>query len=930
MHMKVFRNKNKLLSILVVLAMSITMLGINLPFSYAGDIQAAFTAPASRQMFSPGSTVEISGTAQGVAEVTVMVRNEQDSLVFTAQPEVNDGVFSTSFTLAADAAEGEYSVFLSGLNLPTVKERIFIVNNTKVAVNLTKPSAGTKFEAGDVVEIAGTAENADYLYISVRNSENGRVYVAQPAVKNDSFTCGFTLPADAAAGEYSISVNGYGMTDALTSSFTVQSSGSGSDDGSTTKNALTIKGNGVAHTVNYTLDALKQFEMTRAVLSVTSDRPENLEMAVEGISLKTLLDNAGINWDKAKLIKFVGTDGYTAEFTVDELFNQSRYIFPAKRKVEPMIALSRAERSSDYADLSNADSPVLVYGQRAATEQTLLWFVKRLASIDVSTNTPTAWDEPTALIVTPGTSTKVPTLGGNVPSGSLVYLKHGSAIPKIYYTVDGSNPNMDSKIFNLHGCGPEQGVEEPIKITGGTTIKAVAIGRGKCNSNAMSLTFTVPGSGNDYVSPSVPKAPEAINSASQLLSQVISESNLVREPVRLENGLQGERITLREDTLGEIENVVPKSRLTVIAGNDVDAVQSQIPGSILQKALEKELYIGIDSQMGSYTLPTDTLNLEEDAARLGVNLDALSLNIVISKGGAAAKNKMSQQLQAGQQMQAEPVEFKVEVVAPGGKKIEYSDFGGRYVERDLVLNSAVDPRQVVGVVWDEATGKFRPLPTLFEERDGKTYSVIFSRSNSLYTALQSNKTFSDIKGNWAKGDIELLSSKLLISGKTATLYDPKSSITRAEFSALLVRALGLKEGVLKEGQFKDVNSKAWYAGSVAAAVAENIITGYEGRLFKPNDNISREEMAVMIIRAARVAGVEKSLLAVEQEQYLAKFKDRQAVSSWAANSVAEAARVGIIGGMPNGKFSPRNNADRAQSAAILKRFLSYVNFIDAE
>jgi hypothetical protein len=170
---------------------------------------------------------------------------------------------------------------------------------------------------------------------------------------------------------------------------------------------------------------------------------------------------------------------------------------------------------------------------------------------------------------------------------------------------------------------------------------------------------------------------------------------------------------------------------------------------------------------------------------------------------------------------------------------------------------------------------------------------------------------------------------MIISGKSQTTYEPDSNVTRAEFAALLVRALGLEEKPLQAGQFKDVSATAWYAGSVAAATAENIIKGYDGNLFKPDEKITREEMAVMIARTARVAGKDATLSDSEQEQQLAQFTDQQKISSWATNDVALAVKAGIIKGLPGGEFAPQTNADRAQSATILKRFLTHINFITA-
>ena len=113
---------------------------------------------------------------------------------------------------------------------------------------------------------------------------------------------------------------------------------------------------------------------------------------------------------------------------------------------------------------------------------------------------------------------------------------------------------------------------------------------------------------------------------------------------------------------------------------------------------------------------------------------------------------------------------------------------------------------------------------------------------------------------------------------------------------------------------------------VAAASGANIITGYDN-LFKPNDNITREEMAVMIARAVCTAGYEAALSHGEQEEQLAQFSDRQLISPWAEKEVALTVRAGIIQGMPGGKIAPHTNADRAQSAVILKRFLSYVDLL---
>jgi hypothetical protein len=894
----------------MILVFALTAAGIPIP-GYASSIQASLTSPQSGQVFQPGSVVNIAGTAQGLSEVSITVRNEQGGLVYTAQPKVADGMFTTSFTLDSGAAEGKYTITLSGLGL-SVKKYKFEVSNTSTEIELQSPSNGQEFKAGDVVEISGTATSVSQLAVSVRNSKNGRVFVAQPSVVDGSFTTCFTLSADAMSGEYTIAVTASGLAAAKTSFFKV-TTGGGSGGGGTNPDAiLFIKGSGVSNEISFTRAQLEAMSQERVLYSTTSDMPQDKPVAAEGVLLRNLLNQAGMSG--AKTITFQGSDGYAISFTVDELLNTTRYKFPDLTEVEPLIALKRVEGTANFDEMTTTDTPVICYGQRAKTEQTLLGFVKRLKYITVTPSSPGQWSKPVAKIQAPDSAVKTVTQSGTVASGSKIYLE-AELTTNIYYATDSSIPDLDSEIFNKHGCGPLQGQVDPVVVSQTTTVKAIAVGRGKQNSDVLSLTFvaggtTVTGGGGNPVP-----------------QQAVSDKNIAREELNLENGRKGEKITLQAGALEDTEKGEPGRRLVIASTADVDEVITEIPAAVLQKAQEKGMLLGIDSRIGNYTLPLAALKLNEIADGMGVKLEDLSLNIKISKATEDMKKTLNSHIREGQQILVDPVGFTVEITAPGGKKVEYKSFGGAYVERELALSCEVDVNQSTGAHWNEAKGQFSPVPTRFVTRNGICYAVILNRTNSLYTVLQASKTFSDIQDNWAKKDIELLASKMLIAGKSETAYEPGSSITRAEFSALLVRALGLEEGVLSKGQFKDVDGAAWYAGSIAAAVAENIIKGYDGGFFKPDNKITREEMAVMIVRATRVAGKEDTLSGSEQKELLARFKDQQKISSWAASDAALAVKAGIISGMPDGGFSPGNNADRAQSAAILKRFLIYINFI---
>ena len=146
--------------------------------------------------------------------------------------------------------------------------------------------------------------------------------------------------------------------------------------------------------------------------------------------------------------------------------------------------------------------------------------------------------------------------------------------------------------------------------------------------------------------------------------------------------------------------------------------------------------------------------------------------------------------------------------------------------------------QAVGGKYDPATGK-----------------VSFKTNHfSKYFAMPGIKEFDDVEGiTWAEKQIEVLAGKGFINGKSEGVFDPKAAITRAEFAALLTRLLALS-GEVSSMPFADVPSDAWYAEDVAAAFANGVVTGNSATTFDPNGNITRQEMAVMIGRVLSEQG----------------------------------------------------------------------------
>ncbi|WP_219834611.1 S-layer homology domain-containing protein [Paenibacillus sp. R14(2021)] len=186
---------------------------------------------------------------------------------------------------------------------------------------------------------------------------------------------------------------------------------------------------------------------------------------------------------------------------------------------------------------------------------------------------------------------------------------------------------------------------------------------------------------------------------------------------------------------------------------------------------------------------------------------------------------------------------------------------------------------------------------------------------SSYAVLEYKKTFSDVSPNhWANEVILKMAAKHIVNGVTDTTFVPEGLVTRAEFAAMIARALGLSpQG---ESKFKDVNSSQWFADAVIAVNEAGIVTGRSGGIFAPAEQITREEMAVMIVRA-----YEWQLGKKITAESPASFEDHASISPWAQDAVAKAQQLGLISGRGNNQLVPQGLMTRAEGAKLIASLL---------
>ncbi len=352
-----------------------------------------------------------------------------------------------------------------------------------------------------------------------------------------------------------------------------------------------------------------------------------------------------------------------------------------------------------------------------------------------------------------------------------------------------------------------------------------------------------------------------------------------------------------------------------------------IPASALVDAVGKAgSTITVRSDNGTYMLPLSILDVNALAKSLGIPLKDLKIKVSITKvTGDSATAVTSAATAIGAKAIADAVDFNVIALGPGDKTTSV-DYGKTYVSRSINISNAVDTKKVTGVLYNETTKKLSFVPAIFEVKDGKTVATLKRNGNSIYTVVEMNKNFTDTASHWSKDDVSLLANKLVIDGMTDTTFAPDLHVTRAEFAALAVRSLGL-DLVTTTTTFSDVQASDWYAATVATAAKAGIIDGYEDGSFKPDAQITREELAAMIVRTMNYAGLTSNLSDSQQIELLSKFSDSNKIV-WAQKEIARAIDAGIINGLTDTTIGPNNQATRAEAAAMLKRFLSKAGFIN--
>lgn len=190
----------------------------------------------------------------------------------------------------------------------------------------------------------------------------------------------------------------------------------------------------------------------------------------------------------------------------------------------------------------------------------------------------------------------------------------------------------------------------------------------------------------------------------------------------------------------------------------------------------------------------------------------------------------------------------------------------------------------------------------------------------------------DIKEHWAYDSIKYVISQGYFQGINSTEFSPDSEITRAMLVTALWRLTGdeLTHVVYVDGvgkvypnyvkMFWDMKDSDWYTNYISWANKNKIISGYSEREFRPNENLTREQLSVILYNYMKEYRVVRGFTQFVVNDAVT-FTDNELISDWAKDKVSIMQQIGLMTGRPDGSFDPKGTVTRAEVAVVIERLV---------
>ena len=513
----------------------------------------------------------------------------------------------------------------------------------------------------------------------------------------------------------------------------------------------------------------------------------------------------------------------------------------------------------------------------------------------------------------------------NSAGGDDVYLVNASTNPVAAVTIQSSVSGTLGGSYTYRAVAKSDGTACLWLPSGSQTLSAtgyqsknLSVAADDTQANAIELTTTQPHTGGSKSTP--PDASVIVNGESK--SAGMSSTT---------TGKDGKTTTTVTVDTSKLKDILESegSGATVIipvtSGSDVAA--GVLSGEMIKSMEKREANLVIQTGSTTYTLPVSEIDIDAVSTQLGtdVSLSDIEVTVEIAEPSSHTVTVVENAAQDGGFSIVVPaVDFTINCTY-NRQKVNVSSFNN-YVERMIAIPHGVDPTKITTGVVVKPDKTTYHVPTQIVEIDGKYYAKINSLTNSTYTVVWHPVEFADVASHWAKDSINNMGSRMVVNGDQKGNYNPNKNITRAEFAAIVVRALGLAPGA-GENNFGDVASSAWYCGYVETATSYGIIKGYDNGNFGPSNTITREQAMAMLARAMKITGIDVNLTDSDVSTLLGAYTDGASVSAYAKDSIARCLKTGITSGTSKTTISSKAYITRAQVSVMVERLLQKSDLI---
>ena len=184
---------------------------------------------------------------------------------------------------------------------------------------------------------------------------------------------------------------------------------------------------------------------------------------------------------------------------------------------------------------------------------------------------------------------------------------------------------------------------------------------------------------------------------------------------------------------------------------------------------------------------------------------------------------------------------------------------------------------------------------------------------SMLTVSSSVYAFSDVDNHWAKDSIEKLSQINIVKGYEDNTFRPDQNMTRAEVATIINRLIGAKKESLK--YIPDLDRQSWYSSEIRKSVQTGVITGDENGYVRPTSYVTREEVVTMLSRAFYISG---------NTTLTENYADEEEISKWARDYFATFVNYKYIMGYEDETIRPKAYITRSEFVTLLGRMFNTI------